>query len=200
MFSLTARLATLRLAVPLVRGVATNGGHGTFNRESRSAQYGQNSTSNERKEGSSSRSLGAESLTEQVDSMAQSIAKTPHMTLDSRNYQKRARINTVYHPGELNEEKQTNYPKKLDDQPTKKDPFLALGTNPLRHYKNASMLAHFITDMGKIKPRKTTSLTAKSQRRIAKAIKRARAFGLLPLMNKPALRSDYGRRYFSGSS
>ncbi|CAG8682354.1 6872_t:CDS:2, partial [Acaulospora morrowiae] len=60
------------------------------------------------------------------------------------------------------------------------DIFQRLDINPLVEYKNFSLLSNFVSDMGKILPRRQTGLTAKNQRKLAKAIKRARSFGLLP--------------------
>ena len=47
-------------------------------------------------------------------------------------------------------------------------------------YKNADFLSRFLTDQGKIKPRRKTGTCAKHQRRLAVAIKRARHLALLP--------------------
>jgi len=47
-------------------------------------------------------------------------------------------------------------------------------------YKNTDLLTHFITDRGKIRPRRQTNVTAKEQRDVARAIKRARIMALLP--------------------
>jgi len=47
-------------------------------------------------------------------------------------------------------------------------------------YKNADFLARFLTDRGKIKPRRKTGTCAKHQRRLALAIKRARHLAMLP--------------------
>ncbi len=47
-------------------------------------------------------------------------------------------------------------------------------------YKRVDILVKFISNKGKIVPRKFTGLSALHQRRIAKAIKRARHAGLLP--------------------
>jgi small subunit ribosomal protein S18 len=47
-------------------------------------------------------------------------------------------------------------------------------------YKDPQMLGYFITDRGKIMPRRMTGLTAKQQRALARAIKRARELSLLP--------------------
>jgi small subunit ribosomal protein S18 len=50
-------------------------------------------------------------------------------------------------------------------------------------YKDTEFLRSFITDRGKILPRKITNLCAKHQRRVAKSIKRARILGLLPFVS-----------------
>jgi small subunit ribosomal protein S18 len=50
-------------------------------------------------------------------------------------------------------------------------------------YKNTKLLVKFISPQGKILPRRATGLTAKQQRFMANAIKRARMSGLLPFVN-----------------
>ena len=50
-------------------------------------------------------------------------------------------------------------------------------------YKNTKLLIKFISPQGKILPRRATGLTAKQQRAMATAIKRARMSGLLPFVN-----------------
>ncbi len=47
-------------------------------------------------------------------------------------------------------------------------------------YKDLNVLSRFVTDRGKIKPKRNTGVSAKWQRRLAQAIKRARFIGLLP--------------------
>ncbi len=47
-------------------------------------------------------------------------------------------------------------------------------------YKNVELLSQFITDRGKIMPRRMTGNCAKHQRKLATAIKRARILALLP--------------------
>jgi small subunit ribosomal protein S18 len=49
-------------------------------------------------------------------------------------------------------------------------------------YKQADMLRRFLTDRGKIQPRRRTGTCAKHQRQIAVAIKRARHLALLPFV------------------
>ena len=47
-------------------------------------------------------------------------------------------------------------------------------------YKHAESLRRFITDDGKIRPRRQTGTCSKHQRELARAIKRARQAALLP--------------------
>lgn len=51
-------------------------------------------------------------------------------------------------------------------------------------YKDVDLLRKFITERGKILPRRITGLTAKQQRDLTVAIKRARLVALLPFINK----------------
>ena len=49
-------------------------------------------------------------------------------------------------------------------------------------WKDVEYLAQFIPERGKIMPRRISGITAKDQRRIATAIKRARTMALLPFV------------------
>jgi small subunit ribosomal protein S18 len=51
-------------------------------------------------------------------------------------------------------------------------------------YKDVRKLQRFLTERGKILPRRATGLTAKQQRQIALAIKRARQIALLPYVKR----------------
>lgn len=51
-------------------------------------------------------------------------------------------------------------------------------------YKDIDLLRKFITERGKILPRRITGLTAKQQRDLTLAIKRARIIALLPFINQ----------------
>nr|WP_326520715.1 30S ribosomal protein S18 [Leptothoe spongobia] len=51
-------------------------------------------------------------------------------------------------------------------------------------YKDVDLLRKFITERGKILPRRITGLTAKQQRDLTVAIKRARILALLPYVNR----------------
>ncbi|MEB3179591.1 MAG: 30S ribosomal protein S18 [Nostocaceae cyanobacterium] len=50
-------------------------------------------------------------------------------------------------------------------------------------YKDVDLLRKFVTERGKILPRRITGLTAKQQRDLTVAIKRARILALLPFIN-----------------
>ena len=50
-------------------------------------------------------------------------------------------------------------------------------------YKDTDLLKKFITERGKILPRRLTGLTAKQQRDLTNAVKRARIVALLPFVN-----------------
>lgn len=47
-------------------------------------------------------------------------------------------------------------------------------------YKNPQLLKNFLTDRGKIVPARISGLSARQQRQLTKAIKRARMLALLP--------------------
>jgi small subunit ribosomal protein S18 len=47
-------------------------------------------------------------------------------------------------------------------------------------YRDPSVLKYFITERGKIVPRRVSGLCAKNQRKVTQAIKRARMIALMP--------------------
>jgi small subunit ribosomal protein S18 len=53
---------------------------------------------------------------------------------------------------------------------------------PKIDYKDVKLLQRFISERGKIVPRRITAVTAKEQRALALAIKRARELALLPFV------------------
>ena len=52
-------------------------------------------------------------------------------------------------------------------------------------YKQVDVLRNFLTDRGKIRPRRQTGTCAKHQRQLSTAIKRARHLALLPFVVEP---------------
>ena len=55
---------------------------------------------------------------------------------------------------------------------------------PVIDYKDVRLLQGFMSERGKIVPSRITAASAKKQRELAKAIKRARHLGLLPYIVK----------------
>lgn len=51
-------------------------------------------------------------------------------------------------------------------------------------YKDTALLYKFVSGLGKIKARKRTGVCSKHQRKLARAIKRARHLGLLSAIEK----------------
>jgi small subunit ribosomal protein S18 len=62
--------------------------------------------------------------------------------------------------------------------------FAPIKAGEIIDYKNIDLLSKFITEQGKILPRRVTRLNAKQQRSVTKAIKQARVIGSLPFINK----------------
>jgi small subunit ribosomal protein S18 len=58
-------------------------------------------------------------------------------------------------------------------------PFTGQGA-PVIDYKDVKLLSRYISERGKIVPSRITAVSAKKQRELAQAIKRARTLGLLP--------------------
>ncbi|KAJ1719944.1 hypothetical protein LPJ53_005361 [Coemansia erecta] len=115
----------------------------------------------------------------------QDSSQTPEKIFENSAYTHMFFPKQTYTPRDLNEMTVLKNTRKPEVVSSANDPFVALGINPLDYFKNSLVLGTFVTDMGKIKPRYKTGLTAKSQRRLAKAIKRARSFGLMPVTSKP---------------
>jgi len=51
-------------------------------------------------------------------------------------------------------------------------------------YTDIDLLTKYITEQGKILPRRITGLSTKEQKKITKSIKRARLLSLIPFINK----------------
>ncbi len=60
----------------------------------------------------------------------------------------------------------------------KRDPELLRGVTDI-DYKDAELLKKFMTERGKILPRRLTGANAEQQRQIKRAIRRARVMGLV---------------------
>lgn len=66
-------------------------------------------------------------------------------------------------------------------RPKKTDPFAETRIRFV-DYKDDRLLSRFITETGKVLPSRLTGATARHQRQLAKAIKKARYLALIPYM------------------
>jgi len=66
----------------------------------------------------------------------------------------------------------------------KKVCYFCVQNDKIIDYKDSETLRHFISAQAKIMPRKRSHLCAKHQRNLARAIKRARALGLMPYTSR----------------
>jgi len=75
--------------------------------------------------------------------------------------------------------------KKKDRRPPKRKKCY-FRANHIEHidYKDVRLLRRFMTDRGKITPRRITGTSAKYQRMLATAIKRARMIALVPFVRE----------------
>ncbi|KAI9314308.1 ribosomal protein S18 [Dichotomocladium elegans] len=104
----------------------------------------------------------------------------------ARFYQKIHKVGDLYHPEDLNDARYQDQIRQRRGRPVKpdQDPFEILDIDPLHEYKNVKLLSHFVSETGKILPRDQTGVSAKNQRKLAKAIKRARAMGFMSCTSK----------------
>ena len=64
----------------------------------------------------------------------------------------------------------------------KKQKTSPISINQKIDYKDIDLLSLFLTEQGKILPRRATGVTVQQQRKLTKAIKRARILALLPFV------------------
>ncbi|KAG9101020.1 hypothetical protein FRC06_003447 [Ceratobasidium sp. 370] len=120
----------------------------------------------------------------------QDVAALPATLLERP---KPIKANAFSNPNHLSREHRVDRPERRPKDPTmgpgrkqaqSLDVFRKLDIDPLDEYKNGTLLRSFVSEMGKIHSRAKTGLTWRSQRRVGKAIRRARAMGIIPLWNQ----------------
>ncbi|KAL1976394.1 hypothetical protein VTN31DRAFT_2676 [Thermomyces dupontii] len=87
----------------------------------------------------------------------------------------------VYSPHDMSPAEMKKWSKR---QSPNRDAFDELNINPLDQYKNFAIMSEYMTPMGRIKHRRVTGLRPVNQRKIAKAIRRAIAIGLMPSVHR----------------
>lgn len=76
----------------------------------------------------------------------------------------------------------TNLKARKFKKPKRKVCYFTVQKIDFIDYKNVALLRRFVSERGKILPRRTTGTSARYQRPLAAAIKRAREIGLLPFV------------------
>ncbi len=76
--------------------------------------------------------------------------------------------------------------RKNDGAPRRRRKVCYFTQNKIEHidFKDVDLLKKFVTDRGKILPRRVTGTSAKYQRKLAIAVKRARHMALLPFVKE----------------
>ncbi|KAG2181679.1 hypothetical protein INT44_008494 [Umbelopsis vinacea] len=127
-----------------------------------------------------------------ADSQSPEVKKQKAAAQAKQNSQRQSKgliSGATYHPDALVDSRPRQQRPKIVTP--SQDPFDALGLDPLKEYKNFNLLSNFVSDIGKILPRTQTGITAKNQRKLAKAIKRARAMGLMSSTGKVSSVGSY---------
>lgn len=100
----------------------------------------------------------------------------------------------VYSPADLAFEAKRPLQQKTR-QAQISDKFEEYQVNPLDEYKSYNLLSQFTTELGRIRTREQTGLSSKNQRRLGKAVRRARALSILPTAARhPEYYSNAGER------
>lgn len=112
------------------------------------------------------------------------------------------RYGDIYAPHDLsaNEQLKAKYARGSRNSANRKpntrkkgspDDLDTLAINPIKHYKNFSMMSEFMSEIGRIKHGRDTGFRAVNQRRMAKAVRRAIGIGIMPSVHKhPELFGD----------
>lgn len=78
----------------------------------------------------------------------------------------------------MNDDKMQKKPRRM--KPKRKICAFCADKSKSIDYKDTAKLKRFLTERGKIQPRRTSGVCAKHQRQLAMAIKHARVMALLP--------------------
>ncbi|KAJ3168028.1 hypothetical protein HDU88_001976 [Geranomyces variabilis] len=90
----------------------------------------------------------------------------------------------LYQPEDLNDKNVPRFLKRTSKQTTttttKSSSSDIERRNPLKEYKDTVFLSSYLTQMGNMRSKVDTGLSRLNQRRMTKAVKRAKAIGLMP--------------------
>lgn len=80
--------------------------------------------------------------------------------------------------------KLTQQTAKKHVQQKKRDPFKERGVEDYIDFRDVRLLTRFLNDQGKLLPARITGATAKMQRQLTTAIKRARHLAFIPFVSE----------------
>ncbi|KIV92084.1 ribosomal protein S18 [Exophiala mesophila] len=115
--------------------------------------------------------------TPNIASFNRQVALDAENTALKRLITRRWQVGDVYAPHDLSPAETRKWARR--NAPSY-DPFDKLNINPLSLYKNFTVMSDLMTTAGRILHSKRTGLRPVNQRKIAKAIRRAIALGLMP--------------------
>ncbi|KAL0577065.1 hypothetical protein V5O48_004908 [Marasmius crinis-equi] len=136
-----------------------------------------------------------------VNDTANTTAASSIVRDDKSPYQKFS-WNTFITPDKLKYENVLKSPKRPTTRPRigpskrearKTDPFYQLNVDPLTMATNPFVLNNYVSELGKVNGRNVTQLTMKNQRRLGKAIRRAKMMGIIPVLSRRNIFSTTGR-------
>lgn len=78
----------------------------------------------------------------------------------------------------------TQQTAKKNIQQKKRDPFKERGVDKFIDFQDVRLLTRFLNEQGKLLPARITGAPAKMQRKLTKAIKRARHLALIPFVSE----------------
>ncbi|KAF9581732.1 hypothetical protein BGW38_001142 [Lunasporangiospora selenospora] len=110
-------------------------------------------------------------ITDSINSQGTNATASEGARVSRGNFQK----GDIYKPSDLALSKTHRFtpgPKPVDE-------LKVLKLNPLVEYKNPTLLSHYISPLGRLLSREQTGLCAKNQRRLSKAVRRARAMCII---------------------
>ncbi|XP_045789869.1 uncharacterized protein LOC123884741 [Trifolium pratense] len=116
-----------------------------------------------------------------------------HNEIDKEDYS--YRYDTTFQKGSKYDTKDLDLKKPAAQKYPKRDEFIVSTKEVLSQadFRNVRFLANFITEAGILIKRSKTGISAKAQRKVAREIKTARAFGLMPFTTMGTKKFDYGR-------
>lgn len=132
--------------------------------------------------------MNSNSITSKVVGIARSLQETTQapISIDSA-FTKKFSAGDSYDPFDFSNDK-LDIEKRLyrskNNAGNTKDPFEQAGIDPCNLYTMPEILSRFLTSTGQILPREVTGCSAKNQKKLSAAIKRARCCGLLASTHK----------------